>query len=104
MKSDGSLSSLLTEKGKLLESDLFIDCTGFKSLLLEKFMNVPYISFNNQLLNNRAISVRTPYNDVESEMKTYTDCVAMSAGWIWNIPLWHRFGRGYCYSLSLIHI
>ena len=103
IKSDGSLSSLLTEKGKLLESDLFIDCTGFKSLLLEKFMNVPYISFNNQLLNNRAISVRTPYNDVESEMKTYTDCVAMSAGWIWNIPLWHRFGRGYCYSSNHIN-
>ena len=82
---------------------MFVDCTGFKSVLLEKHLNVPFTSFNNELFNDKAISVRTPYLNKELEMTTYTDCVAMSAGWIWNIPLWHRIGRGYCYSSKYIN-
>lgn len=103
IKSDGNISSLILEDGQVIESDLFIDCTGFKSLLLEKFMNVSFTSFKDQLFNDRAISVKTPYKDKDNEMKVYTDCVAMSAGWIWNIPLWHRLGRGYCYSSNYIN-
>ena len=98
---EGNISHL-TCNNKIIKSDLYIDCTGFKSLLLEKNLNVPFVSFKDELFNDKAISVRTPYINKECQMHSYTDCVAMSAGWIWNIPLWHRLGRGYCYSSKYI--
>ena len=103
LKPNGDISHLVINNNQTIYSDLFVDCTGFKSLLLEKHLNVPFISFNKQLFNDKAIAVRTPYLNREIEMITYTDCVAMSAGWIWNIPLWHRIGRGYCYSSKYIN-
>jgi tryptophan halogenase len=49
-------------------------------------------------LNDKAIAARVPYVDKERELKTYTNCTTLSAGWVWNIPLWNRIGTGYVYS------
>jgi len=95
---DGNMTSVLTSDGKAIQADLYIDCTGFKSLLLEKHMDVPFVSFNDQLFNDRAIATHIPYVDREKDMESYTDCIAMSSGWVWNIPLWNRVGTGYVYS------
>jgi hypothetical protein len=95
---DGSLLNITTENSGNLEADLFIDCTGFKSLLLEQAMGVEFVSFHDTLMNDSAIATVIPYIDKNSEMENYTSCTAIDAGWVWNIPLWNRIGTGYVYS------
>lgn len=99
---DGYVDSIITKDGGIISADLFIDCTGFKSLLLEHHMGVEFESCNNMLFNDRALATQIPYVNRKEDMETYTDCVAQSAGWIWNIPLWHRIGTGYVYSSKYI--
>ena len=97
-RTDGSIEYVTTENSNNLYADLYIDCTGFKSMLLEQAMSVPFISFGDTLLNDRAIATTIPYIDKPIEMENYTSCTAIEAGWVWNIPLWHRIGTGYVYS------
>ena len=66
---------------------MFIDCSGFKSLLLEKVMGVDYIDFNNTLINNRVVRIKIPYTNKDKQLKNYTNCVALINGWCWEIPL-----------------
>ena len=100
---DGSIDSLVTTQDGLIKADLYIDCTGFQSLLLEQHMGSKFISFKDKLFNDTALATQIPYSDRENQMETYTDCVAMDAGWVWNIPLWHRVGTGYVYSSDYIN-
>ena len=79
-------------------ADLFIDCTGFKSLLLGETLREPFISFNDMLPNNSAWATKIPYENKREQLKPYTNCTAYNNGWIWNIPLWSRIGTGYVYS------
>jgi tryptophan halogenase len=95
---DGSIKEIVTESNGAITADLFIDCTGFKSLLLEQTLQVPFISFGDTLLNDSAIATVIPYIDQEREMECFTSCTAIQAGWVWNIPLWNRIGTGYVYS------
>jgi tryptophan halogenase len=81
-----------------LTADLFIDCTGFKSLLLGHALNEEFESYADMLPNNRAWATRVPYQDKEKELEPYTNCTAIDHGWCWNIPLWSRIGTGYVYS------
>ena len=97
-REDGSIEKIGTEANGYLEADLFIDCTGFKSLLLDQTLKTPFISFHDTLLNDRAVATVIPYIDKEQEMENYTSCTAIECGWVWNIPLWHRIGTGYVYS------
>ena len=100
VKPNGDISGVMTTEGGVISADLFIDCTGFKSLLLEQHMGVEFQSFHDCLFNDRALATQIPYTNGkrEQQMETYTDCVAMDNGWVWNIPLWHRVGTGYVYS------
>ena len=97
-REDGSIEKIGTESNGYLESDLYIDCTGFKSLLLDQTLKTPFISFHDTLLNDRAVATVIPYIDKQLEMENYTSCTAIEAGWVWNIPLWNRIGTGYVYS------
>ena len=83
-------------------ADLFIDCTGFKSLLLSKELEEPFESYENLLPNNSAWATRVPYKNKEKQLVSYTNCTAYNNGWIWNIPLWSRMGTGYVYSDKFI--
>lgn len=100
---DGTIDSLITDTDGLIKADLYIDCTGFKSLLLEQHMGSEFISFKDKLFNDTALATQIPYSDRENQMETYTDCVAMDAGWVWNIPLWNRVGTGYVYASDYIN-
>jgi tryptophan halogenase len=93
----GEVDGLKLRNGDILEADLYIDCSGFKSLLLEKTLGVEFESFSQWLPNNKAWAVQVPYEDKEVEMENVTDCVAVDNGWIWNIPLYHRIGKGYVF-------
>lgn len=98
----GNLAEILTADGRLLKSDLWIDCTGFKSILLEDWMGSQFMPFDKHLANDRAWACRLPYIDREREMHNVTDCHALNNGWVWNIPLWNRIGTGYVYSTRFI--
>ena len=97
---DGNIERLMTEDGVVLSADLFIDCTGFASVLIEKTMGVEFQKFKT-LPNDSAVAARIPYENEEdkrNKMSCVTDCKALSSGWIWDIPLWSRLGTGYVYS------
>jgi len=97
-KSDDSIEKIITKEGNHIYADLFIDCSGFRSILLEQTLNEPFISFGDTLMNDRAVATVIPYIDKEAEMENYTSCTAIDCGWVWNIPLWNRIGTGYVYS------
>lgn len=89
----------LNEKHK---ADLYIDCTGFASILLGKTLKVPFKSYSDILPNNSAWASKLLYKDKRKELVNYTDCKAVENGWIWKIPLWSRLGTGYVYSDNFI--
>jgi tryptophan halogenase len=95
---NSGISKLILEDGSVIESDLYIDCTGFKSLLLAESLQEPFDSLSNILPNNKAWACRLPYKDKSKELEGFTNCTAIENGWCWNIPLWSRLGTGYVYS------
>jgi len=98
VKLDGSnIVSVTTDKGKI-KADMFIDCTGFKALLIEQSLHEPFDSISDTLLNDTAITCRIPYKDRRAELEPFTDCTALSSGWAWNIPIWSRISTGYVFS------
>lgn len=88
---DGDIKALLLESGELIEGDLFIDCTGFAGLLIDKTLKTPYEDWSHWLPCNSAVPVQTA--SVEPA-KPYVTCTAHKAGWQWHIPLQHRVGNG----------
>jgi tryptophan halogenase len=99
---DNGIETLTLLDGSLVTADLFIDCTGFKALLIDKTLHVPFIPYDYMLPNNSAWATRIPYQDKEKELQPYTNCTAIENGWVWNIPLWSRTGTGYVYSDKFI--
>tara|TARA_R100001132_G_scaffold24752_1_gene24358 strand:+ start:400 stop:1938 length:1539 start_codon:yes stop_codon:yes gene_type:complete len=80
------------------KADLYIDCTGFRSLLLGKTLKEPFESYEDMLPNNSAWATRVPYINKATQVVTYTNCTAIQNGWVWRVPLWSRLGTGYVYS------
>ena len=98
---NGYISALkLKEKGRFPVKFVF-DCTGFRGLILQKALGEPFIPYDNHLLCDRAIPVMIPHRDT-SKIKPCTTATALSAGWSWNVPLYHRTGTGYVYSSKFI--
>lgn len=92
------IEKLILENGKEITSDLFVDCTGFKSMLLGEALKEPFDSYSDMLPNNKAWATRVSYKNRSKELEGYTNCTARQNGWCWNIPLWSRLGTGYVYS------
>lgn len=101
-KENGDIKCVITESGQKFEADIFIDCSGFKSILLEQRMGGVFTSFNDTLLNDRALATKLNYDDPNVEMENVTNCTAIENGWVWNIPLWNRIGSGYVYSSKFV--
>ena len=95
---DSGIEKVILESGQELTADLYIDCTGFKSLLLEESLKEPFEPYNDILPNNRAWAAQVPYKNRSLELEGYTNCTAIDNGWCWNIHLWSRLGKGYVYS------
>lgn len=85
-----------------VSADLYIDCTGFKSLLIEQALNIKHHNINALLPCDKAIAMPTNYLDPTSQCHPYTKSTAMSSGWIWTIPTFGRIGNGYVYSSDFI--
>lgn len=104
LDSQGYIASVDTDLVGVLQADFFIDCSGFKSLLLGDALGVKFKSINDVLLNDTAVVMQVPFESEDSEIRPYTTSTAQECGWIWDIGLQERRGVGYVYSLSLIHI
>ena len=87
---------------KKYKADLYIDCTGCKSLLLDKTLKEPFDSYTDMLPNDSAWATKMQYTNKEKQLKSYTNCTAIENGWVWNIPLWSRMGTGYVYSSKFV--
>ena len=81
--------------GRTIEGDLFIDCSGFRGLLIEQKLGTGYEDWSRWLPCDRAVAVPTP---LTGPPEPYVRCTARSAGWQWRIPLQHRMGNGLVYS------
>lgn len=95
---DGSIDSLKRRAGEPMSADLFIDCTGLRSLLLGQQLGEPFDDYGDHLYSDRAVALPIAYEDKNREMLSYTMCSAKDSGWIWQIPLYDRMGAGYVYS------
>jgi tryptophan 7-halogenase len=91
----GFITALALEDGTRVEGDFFIDCTGFRALLIEKALGVEFIDWSHWLFNDRAFAVPTT---TVRDAVPYTRSIAGEAGWQWRIPLQHRVGNGIVYS------
>lgn len=87
----GDLESLVLDDGSIIEGDLFIDCTGFRALLIGETLGVGYHDWTHWLPCDRAIAVQTAST---RPPRPYTRSIAHEAGWRWQIPLQHRTGNG----------
>ncbi len=91
----GQIENVVTASGQQLTADFYIDCTGFRGLLIEQCLDDPWVDWSSQLLCDRAVVTHQPPSRT---MPPYTRAVALSAGWMWQIPLSSRVGCGYVYS------
>ncbi|HEY0637568.1 MAG TPA: tryptophan halogenase family protein [Pseudonocardiaceae bacterium] len=93
----GWINRVTTQEHGDLVGDLYVDCTGFRGMLINKTLGEKFDSFLDVLPNNRAVALRVP-RDEATDISPYTTACAMEAGWIWTIPLFRRNGNGYVYS------
>ncbi|WP_426257457.1 tryptophan halogenase family protein [Sphingomonas sp. DC1600-2] len=93
----GDIAALLCDDGERIPGDVFLDASGFRSILFEKTLGVPFQSFADTLFNDRAVVLPTP-RDEAAPLPSQTRATALSAGWVWDIPLTTRTGNGYVYS------
>jgi tryptophan halogenase len=100
--SKNGIEALKLNNNSEVHADLFIDCTGFKSILLGGFLKEEFISYEDLLPNNSAWACQVPYKEKEKELEPFTHCTALKNGWCWNIPLWSRLGTGYVFSNKYI--
>lgn len=91
----GYITGLVLASGELVEGDLFIDCTGFRGLLIEQTLQAGYEDWSHWLPCDRAVAVQTESIDPPAP---YTRSIAHDVGWQWKIPLQHRVGNGLVYS------
>lgn len=95
----GFVRSLTLATGEQLDGDMFVDCSGFRGLLIEQKLKTGYEAWTHWLPCDRAVALPCA-ND--GPIAPYTRATAQSSGWIWNIPLQHRTGNGHVYSSNFL--
>ena len=96
---DGYVEAVMMENGEKIAGDLFIDCSGFRGLLIEQTLKAGYEDWSHWLLCDRAVAA--PCENV-GPPTPFVRCTAREAGWTWRIPLQHRTGNGYVYASKYI--
>lgn len=98
---NGNIAILETQSFGPLRGDLFIDCSGFKGILIQQALGEKLTSYKQFLFNDSAVAISTPLHD-EGGLSSETVSKALKCGWVWHIPLFNRFGNGYVYSSDYI--
>lgn len=96
--SRGWIDHVCTRTHGDIAGDLFVDCTGFRGLLINRTLAEPFESYQDSLFNDRAVALRVPTDRECGQLQPYTTATAQDAGWIWTIPLFDRIGTGYVYA------
>ncbi|CAN7190455.1 tryptophan halogenase family protein [Brevundimonas sp. LjRoot202] len=96
---DGFIEGVRLESGEVIEAELFIDCTGFRGLLIEQTLEAGFEDWTHWLPCDRAVAVAS---ENVGEPEPYTRSTARTAGWQWRIPLQHRTGNGYVHCSQFI--
>lgn len=96
----GDIESLGMADGHTIAGDLFIDCTGFRGLLIERALHAGYEDWSHQFLCDSAVAVQT---ESAGELPPYTRSTARESGWQWRIPLQHRIGNGFVFASSAMN-
>lgn len=96
---DGFVTAVVLESGEKITGDLFVDCSGFRGLLIEQTLHTGYEDWSHWLPCNRAMAVAC---EKVSAPTSYTRATAREAGWQWRVALQHRTGNGYVYSNRFI--
>jgi glycine/D-amino acid oxidase-like deaminating enzyme len=91
----GNITAVHTREGEEVQADVFIDCSGFSALLIDKTLGTPFVSYADVLFNDAAVAMPTA---LEGAIAPQTVSTAMQHGWAWQIPLTSRYGNGYVYS------
>jgi tryptophan halogenase len=94
----GWIDHLVTREHGEVHGDLFIDCTGFRAMLLNKALGEPFVSYQDTLPNDRAVALQVPLDMKKRGIRPCTTATAQEAGWTWTIPLYGRIGTGYVYA------
>ncbi len=95
----GDIAAVVLADGRRLEGDFFVDCSGFRSLLLGDALGVPFVGWERWLPCDRALAVPSAST---GRLLPYTRATAGSAGWRWRIPLQHRIGNGHVYASAFL--
>lgn len=95
----GNIAALALSRGRQVQGDIFIDCTGFRSLLLGKALDVPFVNWSHWLPCNSALAIPCQSSPA---FRPYTQAMARPAGWQWRIPLQHRTGNGHVYCSTFM--
>lgn len=95
----GHVETLTLEDGSKVEADLFVDCSGFRGVLIEQTLETGYEDWSEWLPCNRAVAIPC---ESKGELSPYTRATARTAGWQWRIPLQHRTGNGHVYCSEFI--
>ena len=94
----GDIASVTAGELGVIEGDLFVDCSGFRALLIGETLGVPFKRCDEVLFNDRALAVQVPYETPDAPIAPYTLATAHEAGWTWDIGLQNRRGVGYVFS------
>lgn len=96
---DGYVESVVLTDGRVVEGDLFIDCSGFRGLLIEQALKTGYEEWTKWLPCDRAVTAACSYS---GPLDPFTRATAHQSGWQWRIPLQHRMGNGHVYCSAYI--
>ena len=94
----GNIDSVVTDRTDAINGDLFIDCSGFNALLIDKKFGVKLVDQSKYLFVDSALAMQVPYQNLESPIASHTIATAKKTGWVWDIGLTSRRGVGYVYS------
>jgi hypothetical protein len=100
--SRGFITALRTRSGRSLEGDLFVDCSGFRGVLINQLMGEPFLDQSDYLLCDSAVACPVPHDDSTYGIEPYTSAIAMESGWVWRTPMLTRFGTGYVFSSKFV--
>lgn len=98
----GAIAAVETTGERRMEAGLFVDCTGFRGLLINKALAEPFIDMKGYLLCDSAVAAPVEHDDETYGIESCTSAIAMKGGWTWKIPLLGRFGTGYVYSSDFV--
>lgn len=102
LREDGAIDALVTRENGAIRGDLFVDCTGFRGLLINQALGEPFVPFSESLLCDSAVAMQVPRDIAAHGINPFTTATALSAGWVWDIPLYGRVGTGYVYSSAFL--